>query len=538
MTTLQDRLKGAYLGSIIGDALGTKIEFLTKQKIRQRYGTAEEYLQHFTGSDSAPISDETILLNHSMRFYLENGHYLEQGKTLPAGIYEDHLGKLSELGLDELRHKGFSDKMRKLFFSYHENPFAQNPFTNNRGSGFVPLVLPITASVRSAKDLASKITQMTPKTHADADPVWTQRYFAALYAILHEKSIYGSIRELEIEHYTLDEKLKMAISGNVEAIETVEGSADSILPAAIALYIASQRDFEKMVELAFTNFQKADFDTLFFATGALIGASIGQYRIPEKLTRPIIRITELTEKINGFVDKQTRNDRRCDEHDHTDNRTDNLTHNLADARNDSRNNSRKYAQLKFLVLADLDTLLSDKTKTQLFTLVPELETQDNYDSGQPRHCYTLLEHTMRTVDALPSNDTTLRIAALLHDVAKPFVRGEKEGRTIYHHHAETGARMASEILSRLGAEEDEQSTVCRLVDEHVINYEQGWSDKAIRRFARRNEDILDKLFLLASADSNAQLPGKDELTELHERLTTQYSQNKTANKAASERQTR
>ena len=40
-----DKLAGMFLGGILGDALGVRIEFLNKQKIIEKYGSASNYLE-------------------------------------------------------------------------------------------------------------------------------------------------------------------------------------------------------------------------------------------------------------------------------------------------------------------------------------------------------------------------------------------------------------------------------------------------------------------------------------------------------------
>ncbi len=58
-------------------------------------------------------------------------------------------------------------------------------------------------------------------------------------------------------------------------------------------------------------------------------------------------------------------------------------------------------------------------------MIPELQLQLNYDQNSNYHSFTLEEHTKRVVMATPK-DLDLRWSALLHDIAKPFVRTDKE----------------------------------------------------------------------------------------------------------------
>ncbi len=101
-------------------------------------------------------------------------------------------------------------------------------------------------------------------------------------------------------------------------------------------------------------------------------------------------------------------------------------------------------------------------------------------------------------------DLQLRLAALLHDIGKPatrqFVAG---GRVTFHGHDWKGARMARKRLDKLRFDNDTIKAVSRLVELHMrlYNYEQaGWTDSAVRRFARDAGPQLEQLLLLIRAD--------------------------------------
>ncbi len=76
-------------------------------------------------------------------------------------------------------------------------------------------------------------------------------------------------------------------------------------------------------------------------------------------------------------------------------------------------------------------------------LLPELQLQIGYDQDTRWHDRTLWEHTLGVVEGVPQ-DVTLRWAALLHDVGKPYARVEKPGRAVYVEHE----RIGTEIVER------------------------------------------------------------------------------------------
>lgn len=61
----------------------------------------------------------------------------------------------------------------------------------------------------------------------------------------------------------------------------------------------------------------------------------------------------------------------------------------------------------------------------------------------------------------------LRLAALLHDVAKPLTRGEFEGRVIFVAHDTLGARLAHRICRRLGVSAQDTDIATTLTALHL-----------------------------------------------------------------------
>jgi tRNA nucleotidyltransferase (CCA-adding enzyme) len=99
-------------------------------------------------------------------------------------------------------------------------------------------------------------------------------------------------------------------------------------------------------------------------------------------------------------------------------------------------------------------------------LIPELSLQYNYKQNSPHHKWTLDYHTELVVDKCPQ-DLNMRWAALLHDIAKPFVRSEKEDRSNYIGHHELGAEMVKRIALHLKWSNERTEIVSNLVLHHL-----------------------------------------------------------------------
>ncbi len=102
-------------------------------------------------------------------------------------------------------------------------------------------------------------------------------------------------------------------------------------------------------------------------------------------------------------------------------------------------------------------------------IIPELE--NGYGIPQNRHhIHTIYKHNLLSLKFCPSKKLEVRLAALLHDIAKPQTkRGEGEFATFYNHdHA--GARIAEKILRRLRFSNDIVDKVRLLIDNHMFYY--------------------------------------------------------------------
>ena len=96
----------------------------------------------------------------------------------------------------------------------------------------------------------------------------------------------------------------------------------------------------------------------------------------------------------------------------------------------------------------------------------------DYDQNNPNHQYDLLEHTIEVMEGLPKEKylpedyKTLKTAAFFHDVGKPEVAKEKDGKTVYYHHAEKSKEISADILQEMGYTESEIDRILFFVQHH------------------------------------------------------------------------
>ena len=140
--------------------------------------------------------------------------------------------------------------------------------------------------------------------------------------------------------------------------------------------------------------------------------------------------------------------------------------------------------------------LLDQTRV-LDEILPELTLGRDMQQRPDFHKYTVLEHSLRTVKYA---DKKVRLAALLHDVGKPFCK-QRDGNSFAHN--TEGARIAKEILQRLKAPKKLIERIPALVELHMYDFDCKTSENKLRRFFAENYTLLDELLLLKQADYSA-----------------------------------
>ncbi|MBI5701813.1 HD domain-containing protein [Candidatus Saganbacteria bacterium] len=136
--------------------------------------------------------------------------------------------------------------------------------------------------------------------------------------------------------------------------------------------------------------------------------------------------------------------------------------------------------------------------------IPEIVKMKGVKQPLRYHKYDVYFHSLYSCDRAPRENLIVRLAALLHDIAKPKCRAYrqagKKGITFYNHDKK-GVQMAENILKRLKFSNEIIKKVSNLVSNHMFNYDKTWGASAIRRFIKRvGIENIDDLFLLRRAD--------------------------------------
>lgn len=142
-----------------------------------------------------------------------------------------------------------------------------------------------------------------------------------------------------------------------------------------------------------------------------------------------------------------------------------------------------------------------RTSGLLKYIIPELEEGVGVSQNR-HHIYTIYEHLLFSLKNCPSKKLEVRLAALLHDIAKPQTKvGEGPDATFYNHDY-VGAKITQKILKRLKFPNDTIEKTSHLVKNHMFYYNTGEvSDAGIRRLIKRvGKENLKDLMDLRIAD--------------------------------------
>jgi tRNA nucleotidyltransferase (CCA-adding enzyme) len=137
-------------------------------------------------------------------------------------------------------------------------------------------------------------------------------------------------------------------------------------------------------------------------------------------------------------------------------------------------------------------------------IIPEIEPAIGFEQNNPYHCYDVLNHLLFSVEN-SLKDVRIRLAMLLHDIAKPECYTETEGVGHFYTHPQASAGAAKKILSRLKYDNETIETVTQLIlyhDDDIPPHR-----KNIKRWLNKiGEKRLRQLIEVKRADAMAQSP--------------------------------
>lgn len=145
----------------------------------------------------------------------------------------------------------------------------------------------------------------------------------------------------------------------------------------------------------------------------------------------------------------------------------------------------------------------------------EVASMVGFDQRNPYHCYDLFTHTLITME--DCGNRISKTAAFFHDIGKPHVATEKDGRLVFYNHSLYSAIFAKDIMEKMGFEEFEIDHIVFLIRHHDdfinLNDTEEAVNKYLRRIINKNKDffnehsidwVMHNLLSLCIADAKAQ----------------------------------
>ena len=144
-------------------------------------------------------------------------------------------------------------------------------------------------------------------------------------------------------------------------------------------------------------------------------------------------------------------------------------------------------------------------------IFPEISNLSGVDQRKDYHHKDVFLHTCIVVDNISqaTENVWLRLAALVHDIAKPQTKRFVEGTGwTFHGHEELGARMMKSVFKKLKLPFSKLEYIQKLVRLHlrpIALAKENVTDSAIRRFIVSAGQDLEDLITLCRADITAKI---------------------------------
>ena len=189
---------------------------------------------------------------------------------------------------------------------------------------------------------------------------------------------------------------------------------------------------------------------------------------------------------------------------------------------------RILTEFKILLLqADCGQLLRDYSDV-LVQFIPELSEIIGFEQFNPHYQDDVYTHSVKVTETVRP-DLALRLAAFLHDIAKPDVLSlDKHGNGTFIDHAEKGSLAAKAILTRLKIDKKTLELVCKLILLHEVEFPQNSSE--MRHWMNRfDPEVLRLAMELQEADLRSHSTDQQlrlELVDESRKLLTQLVNDK------------
>lgn len=156
-----------------------------------------------------------------------------------------------------------------------------------------------------------------------------------------------------------------------------------------------------------------------------------------------------------------------------------------------------------ILLSDKPSELIKENEEYFFELIPDLKKCKGFNQNSKWHIYDVYEHTLHVVDGV-DNNIIMRIAALFHDLGKPYVykKDENGNGHFYNHWVKS-----NEIFLKFAKDNNFPDDMTRVISNLILYHDLSLEMKDIKLKALIKEigkENIKYLFNLKRADLKAQ----------------------------------
>ncbi len=160
--------------------------------------------------------------------------------------------------------------------------------------------------------------------------------------------------------------------------------------------------------------------------------------------------------------------------------------------------------LEEILLQEKPSTLIRSNSDKIFELIPELRTCKDFSQNNIWHIYDVYEHILHVVDGVP-NIPELRIAALFHDIGKPYVYKEDEnGVGHFFGHWDKSKEIFSKYADRYKLDENSKKLISNLILYHDVNIDKLDNEELNKFITIFDKNGIEMLFELKKSDLLAQ----------------------------------
>ena len=153
-----------------------------------------------------------------------------------------------------------------------------------------------------------------------------------------------------------------------------------------------------------------------------------------------------------------------------------------------------------VLLSEKPSTIIQENEKEIFKLIPELKICKGFNQNNEWHIYDVYQHILHVVDYVP-NDIVLRLAALFHDIGKPYSYTEDENKIgHFYGHWDESRKIFDAFAIKYNLDIKMSYLISNLIYYHDINISKMDEEKLFEMMQKLGIEGVQKLYELKRAD--------------------------------------